>query len=106
MADKKIASKGILKDLKEMKTLSKGITHSAYKKGGPKKFMKKGDMHKDQGYATAGPKRQKSKSQMKIVNTPTKWNFTNLDKPAYKSIGGKVSKAYSACGATVITGRG
>ena len=104
MADKKIASKGILKDLKEMKTLSKGITYGSDKKGGPKKFMKKGDMFWDQGYETAGPKRQKNRSQIKLVNTPTKFDFTNLNKPAYKKAGGKMSKYY-ADGGIVITGR-
>ena len=94
-------NKGILKDVKEMKTLSKGITHSAYKKGGPKKFMKKGDMMKDEGYAVSGPKRQKNKSQMKIVNTPTKLNLS--DKPAYKAMGG-MAKYYEEGGA-VLTGR-
>lgn len=102
-----MTDKGILKDLKEMKTLSKGMTHSAYKKGGPKKFMKKGDMHKDRGYAVAGPKRQKSKSQMKLVNSPDAFKFDlkdlTSDKPAYKAMGGKAM--YYKNGGNVITGR-
>ena len=37
-------------------------------------------------------------------NTDAIGNPTNL-RAKYKKAGGKVSKAYSACGATVITGR-
>jgi hypothetical protein len=49
----------------------------------------------------AGPKKHKRKLK------GYKYGWDTLVKgPKYKNAGGKVSKAYSACGATVITGRG
>ena len=75
---------------------------AAYKKAVTAKAQQKKGMWKAGMFSNVDKPTPKPKFS---GNTDAIGNPTNL-RAKYKNAGGKISKAYKACGATVITGRG